>query len=304
VTGGLSYAVGLPTVGEFGDPGALVELAGAAEAAGWDGVFFWDHLLYREPGWPVANSTVVAGAAAAITTRIRLGVLINAVARRRPAQLAAETATLDALSGGRAVFGAGLGSYPDEWTRFGADADPRTRADLLDESLAVIDALWSGTEVRHHGARLTVDGARMPLTPVQRTPAQPAPGQPPRPAQAQEVQAPRPRVPVWIGGRWPARRPFRRAARWDGVMPTHRDYGSGETMPPATLAEVLRYVAEHRDPAAAPIDVVLEGRTDPGDTTTVAPYAAAGLTWWVEACGWWRGGLAAARARVAAGPPR
>jgi alkanesulfonate monooxygenase SsuD/methylene tetrahydromethanopterin reductase-like flavin-dependent oxidoreductase (luciferase family) len=281
VTGDVSYAVGLPTVGEFGDPGALVELAGLAEEAGWDGVFFWDHLLYSQPGWPVANSTVVAGAAAATTSRVRLGVLMNAVARRRPAQLAAETATLDALSGGRAVFGASLGSYPDEWTRLGEDGDPRTRADLLDEGLAVIDALWSGTDVQHRGARLTVDGVRMPLTPMQR-----------------------PRVPVWIGGRWPARRPFRRAARWDGVMPTHQDHGLGETMPPATLAEVLRYVAEHRDPAAGPIDVALEGRTDAGDTGTVPPYAAAGLTWWIEACGWWRGGRAAARERVAAGPPR
>lgn len=284
---GVSYAVGLPTVGEFGDPGALVELAGAAEAAGWDGVFFWDHLLYREPDWPVVNSTVIAGAAAAVTSRIRLGVLINVVARRRPAQLAAETATLDALSGGRAVFGAGLGSYPEEWTRFGEDGDLHVRADLLDEGLTVIDALWTGADVHHHGPRLTVDGARMPLTPVQRT-----------------ATTGRPRVPIWVGGRWPARRPFRRAARWDGVMPTHSDYGLGETMPPATLAEVLRYVAEHRDPAAAPIDVVLEGRTEPGDTTTVPPYAAAGLTWWIEACGWWRGGLAAARARVSAGPPR
>jgi alkanesulfonate monooxygenase SsuD/methylene tetrahydromethanopterin reductase-like flavin-dependent oxidoreductase (luciferase family) len=280
LTGGISYAVGLPTVAEFGDPGLLVELAAAAEEAGWDGVFFWDHLLWRDPAAPVANSTVVAGAAAAVTSRVRLGILMNAVARRRPAQLAAETATLDVLSGGRAVFGASLGSYPDEWTRLGEDGGARARADLLDEGLAVIEALWAGTEVAHRGPAYTVDGVRMPLAPVQR-----------------------PRVPVWIGGSWPARRPFRRAARWDGVMPTHRDYGSGQTMPADTLAEVLRYVTEHRDPAAGPIDVILEGRTEPGDTTTVPPYAEAGLTWWIEACGWWRGGAAAARERVAAGPP-
>jgi alkanesulfonate monooxygenase SsuD/methylene tetrahydromethanopterin reductase-like flavin-dependent oxidoreductase (luciferase family) len=277
----VSFAVGLPTMGQFGDPALLVDLAGAAERAGWDGVFFWDHLLYREPDWPVANSTVVVAAAAASTSRVRLGVLMNAVARRRAAQLAAETATLDVLSGGRMVFGASLGSYPDEWTRLGEDADPRTRADRLDESLQVIDALWSGTEVHHRGPHLTVDGVRMALTPVQR-----------------------PRVPVWIGGSWPARRPFRRAAHWDGVMPTHRDHGLGQTMPPAALAEVVEYVAGHRDPAAAPIDVVLEGRTDPGGSATVAPYAAVGLTWWIEAFGWWRGDLAATRARVAAGPPR
>jgi alkanesulfonate monooxygenase SsuD/methylene tetrahydromethanopterin reductase-like flavin-dependent oxidoreductase (luciferase family) len=268
-------------MGEFGDPVALVDLARAADAAGWDGVFFWDHLLWRDPSWPVANPTVVTAAAAAVTGRVRLGVMVNAVARRRPAQLAAETATLDVLSGGRAVFGAALGSYPDEWSRFGEDADPRARADLMDESLTVIDALWSGTPVTHRGERLTVDGVQMSLTPVQR-----------------------PRVPVWIGGSWPSRRPFRRAARWDGVMPTHRDYGSGQTMPPATLAEVLAYVGEHREPAAAPIDVALEGRTEPGDTATVAGYAEVGLTWWIEAFGWWRGGLATARSRIAAGPPR
>jgi alkanesulfonate monooxygenase SsuD/methylene tetrahydromethanopterin reductase-like flavin-dependent oxidoreductase (luciferase family) len=268
-------------MGEFGDPVALVELARAADAAGWDGVFFWDHLLWRDPSWPVANSTVVTAAAAAVTSRVRLGVMVHAVSRRRPAQLAAETATLDVLSGGRAVFGAALGSYPDEWSRFGADADPRARADLMDESLTVIDALWSGHPVTHRGELLTVDDVQMSLTPVQR-----------------------PRVPVWVGGSWPSRRPFRRAARWDGVMPTHRDYGSGQTMPPATLAEVLAYVGEHRDPTAAPIDVALEGRTEPDDTATVPAYAEVGLTWWIEALGWWRGGLAAARSRIAAGPPR
>jgi alkanesulfonate monooxygenase SsuD/methylene tetrahydromethanopterin reductase-like flavin-dependent oxidoreductase (luciferase family) len=275
------FAVGLPTVGQFGAPGELVELAVAAEEAGWDGVFLWDHLLFREPDWPVANSTAVLGAVAAVTSRVRLGVLMNAVARRRPAQLAAETATLDVLSGGRLVFGASLGSYPDEWSRLGEDPDPRVRADRLDEGLAVIDALWSGQDVHYGGRYLTVDGARMPLRPVQR-----------------------PRVPVWVGGAWPARRPFRRAAQWDGVMPIHRDFGSGQTMPAATLAEVVGYVSEHRDPAAAPIDVALEGRTDPGDTDTVAPYAAAGLTWWIEAFGWWRGDLTATRARITAGPPR
>ena len=282
---GVSYAVGLPTLGEFGDPGALVGLARAADEAGWDAVFFWDHLLYRERDWPVANSTVVVGAAAAVTSRVRLGIMVNAVARRRPAQLAAETATLDALSGGRAVFGAALGSYPDEWSRLGEDADPGARAAKLDAGLEIIDALWTGEEVRYAGAGLTVDGVRMPLTPVQRT------------------AAGRPRVPVWVGGSWPARRPFRRAARWDGVMPTHRDYGLGQTMPPATLAEVLAYVGEHRDPAAPPIDVALEGRTEPGGTDPVPEYAAVGLTWWIEAFGWWRGGPGAAAARIAQGPP-
>jgi alkanesulfonate monooxygenase SsuD/methylene tetrahydromethanopterin reductase-like flavin-dependent oxidoreductase (luciferase family) len=275
----MRFGVGLPTVGEFGDPAALVDLAVAADQAGWDGVFFWDHLLSAEPGWPVANSTVVLAAAAARTTRVRLGVLVNCVARRRPAQLAAETASLDALSGGRVVFGASIGSYEDEWTRFGADGSAATRAAILDESLDVIDRLWSGESVDHSGPHLRVDGVTMPLRPVQR-----------------------PRVPIWIGGRWPARAPFRRAARWDGVMPTHRDHGLGETMPPADLAAIVAYVQEHRAATAAPLDVILEGRTEPGSPVPAA-YQQAGLTWWIEAQGWWRGNLQAAHTRIAAGPP-
>ncbi len=275
----MKYAVGLPNVGTFGDPRLLVDLAVGAEAAGWDAVFVWDHLLYREPGWPVANPTAVVAAIAARTERIRLGVMVNAVARRHPGQLAAESATIDALSGGRLVFGAALGSYTDEWTRFGDDADPRLRADRLDEGLAAITALWSGETTTFDGDHVHVDAVRMPLTPVQR-----------------------PRVPVWCGGSWPAKRPFRRAARWDGVMPTHREYGLGKTMPPSELAAIVTYVHEHRDPAAGPIDVVLEGSTEAGAAVPDG-YAEAGLTWWIEAFGWWRGDPDSTRARIAAGPP-
>jgi alkanesulfonate monooxygenase SsuD/methylene tetrahydromethanopterin reductase-like flavin-dependent oxidoreductase (luciferase family) len=144
------------------------------------------------------------------------------------------------LSGGRLVVGAGLGSYPAEWTAFGRDGDARVRADQLDEGLAAIAALWTGEPVKLAGDHVTVDGARMPLTPVQR-----------------------PRPPIWCGGRWPHRRPFRRAAQWDGVMPVHRDYGLGETMPPDELAAIVAYVTAHRDPARGPFDVAVEGSTEP-----------------------------------------
>jgi alkanesulfonate monooxygenase SsuD/methylene tetrahydromethanopterin reductase-like flavin-dependent oxidoreductase (luciferase family) len=121
----------------------------------------------------------------------------------------------------------------------------------------------------------------------------------PRPVQ-------QPRIPVWTGGRWPNRAPFRRAARWDGVMPTHRDYGLGETMPPDELRAVLRYTREQRS-TAGPFDVALEGRTDgtapDRGARHVAPYLNAGLTWWIEALGWWRGAPADAMTRVRHGPP-
>lgn len=220
----------------------------------------------------------------ATTERIRLGVLVCGLARRRPWKVARETASLDLLSGGRLVFGAGLGSHPGEYEDFGEDPDPRVRAERLDEGLAIIDALWSGEPLEHRGQHHSVStGAFLP-----------------RPVQ-------RPRIPVWIAGRWPARRPFRRAARWDGVFPTHREIGHNETMMAAQLGEIVEYTRAHRD-GDRPLDVVLEGQTpghDPRlDLELVETYRAAGLTWWIEKLGWFRAPPAQARARIDAGPPR
>jgi alkanesulfonate monooxygenase SsuD/methylene tetrahydromethanopterin reductase-like flavin-dependent oxidoreductase (luciferase family) len=275
-------AVGVPNLGPFGDPLLLAELAVAAEDHGWDGFFLWDHLVWRESAWPAADPVVTMSAIAARTARIRIGILVNGLPRRRAGKVARESVTLDLLSGGRLVMGAGLGS-PRDYTAFGEDQDPKLRAARLDESLQVIDALWSGQPVTFRGEHLTVDGVTMLPRPLQQ-----------------------PRIPVWCGGRWPSKAPFRRAARWDGVMPIHADYGSGETMPPAELREVIRYTLAHRI-TGEPFDVALEGRTDGEDpghgARHVATYAQAGLTWWVEALGWWRGTPADAMTRVRQGPP-
>ena len=167
---------------ELADPGYLADLAARAEAAGWDGVFLWDHVAYREPVRAVLDPWVALAAIATATERIRLGPLITPPARRRIHKLARETATLDLLSGGRLIFGAGLGSdNSGEFSHFGEEADPRARAALLDDGLARLAAYWDG-------------------------------GFEPRPMQ-------RPRIPVWLASRWPNRRPVRRAARWDGLFP-------------------------------------------------------------------------------------
>ncbi len=283
MAGELRCAVGVPNVGPFGDPVLLTELAVAAEEHGWDGFFVWDHLLYRDPRWDVADPVVVTAAVAARTARIRIGILVNVLARRRVGKVARESVTLDVLSGGRLIVGAGLGSLPAEFTAFGESGQARERAARLDESLRMLDALWSGQPVTIHGEYLTAEDVTMLPCPVQR-----------------------PRIPIWCGGRWPARAPFRRAARWDGVMPTHAGYGLGETMPPEELRAAVQYTREHRT-SAGPLDVALEGRTDgtaPGrGAGQVAPYLEAGLTWWIEALGWWRGGPLDAMTRVRQGPP-
>ena len=278
----LRFAVGVPNLGEYADPSLLVELGREAEDAGWDGFFVWDHLAYDGRA-PVVDSWMVMPALAAATERIRIGVLVLALARRRPWLLAREAVAIDLLSGGRLVFGAGLGSRPaEEFTAFGEDPDARVRADRLDEGLEIVTGLW-------RGERFEFQGRHYQVAP---TVFRPVPAQSPRP-------------PVWVAGCWPARRPFRRAARWDGVFPTHRDVGHTELIPPAVLGEIAAYTLAHRQ-GDGPFDVVVEGVT-PGDPSAaarvVAPYAGAGLTWWVEKCGWFRGPLDEMRARISRGPP-
>jgi alkanesulfonate monooxygenase SsuD/methylene tetrahydromethanopterin reductase-like flavin-dependent oxidoreductase (luciferase family) len=207
--------------------------------------------------------------------------MVVALPRQHPWEVAKRAATIDRLSGGRLVIGAGLGSIPQDHRVFGDDIDVAGRAARLDEALAVVTGLWSGEPFAFEGEHFHVDAPPMLPVPVQQ-----------------------PRIPIWIGGGWPHRRPFRRAARFDGVMPVHSDYGKGTTMPPEELARAVEFVASLRE-SSAPFDVAIEGatRVKADDVRRVARYADAGATWWVEALGWWRGDAAVAFARVAAGPP-
>src|SRR6266481_8290639 len=131
MTGEPHCAVGVPNVGPFGDPLLLVELAVAAEEHGWDGFFVWDHLLYHDQHWDVADPVVVIAAVAARTARIRIGILVNVLARRRVGKVAREAVTLDHLSHGRLVFGAGLGARAEEFTAFGEPGEAKERAARL-----------------------------------------------------------------------------------------------------------------------------------------------------------------------------
>ena len=273
----LRYAVGLPTVGEFGDPKLLRELSILAEASGWDGVYLWDHVLYDEPSWSVANPTVAAAAIASATSRIRL-IIACALARRRVQIVARETATLDALSDGRLTLVTPIGAMEIEYSGFGEAADLRSRATTLDRQLADLVSLWSGKPT----------SMAYGLEPVQMLPT--------------PVQSPH--IPIWIGGRWPNKAPLRRAARFNGAMPTFVNQSS-RVVSVAEVSEVTRYLAAHRvGQTLAGFDLALEGFTEPETAAeVVSAYQGTGLTWWIEAMGWWRGGVAAARKRIAAGIP-
>ena len=126
------------------DPAWLVRLGIDAERAGFDGYFLWDHLTHSDVGQgpPVVDPWQVLALVAAGTSRIRLGPLITPVPRRRPWKLAKEVTTPDLLSGGRVIFGVGLGSpVQGEYGLFGEPTGARERAELLDEGLDVLAGL-------------------------------------------------------------------------------------------------------------------------------------------------------------------
>lgn len=279
----LRFAVNLPNLGEYADPRTIAALAREAEDAGWDAFFVWDTMGYPDPEVPLTDPWIAIAAAAAATSRVRVGVMVTALSRRRPWKVARETVAMDLLSNGRFSLGVGLGhEIQADFGAFGDETDPRGRADRLDEGLEILTGLWTGEPVAFSGKHYTVN------------------------AQFKPVPLQKPRIPIWVAGTWPNRRPFRRAARFDGVFPTRVGVGHLEMMPPDELAEIVRYVAEHRT-TDAPFDVIYEGQTllgDPAaDREKVAAYRAAGLTWWVEKLGWFRGGIDDIRARIAHGPP-
>lgn len=279
----MRFAVGLPNLREYADPRLIASLARDAEGSGWDALFLWDHLADPD-GAPATDPWIAIAAAAMVTTTLRVGVMVTPLARRRPWKVAREAVAMDVLSDGRFHIGVGLGAHPDaEFGAFGEDVDGRTRADRLDEGLDILTGLWSGEPIVHEGTHYTVRSQFLP-TPLQQ-----------------------PGIPIWVAGTWPNKRPFRRAARFDGVFPTRVGVGHTEMMEPADLAEIVAYVAAHRESDAA-FDVVYEGQTwaiDPSaDRARVASYADAGLTWWVEKLGWFRGTLDDVRGRIRSGPPR
>src|ERR671933_2061014 len=139
----MRYGIVTSNLGEYADPHVAVDLARAAEAAGWEAFFVWDHLGFVR-GVSSGDPWVILSAVAASTTHLKLGLAVTPLARRRPQVLANAMASLDLLSGGRTIFGAGLGGEPEEFTAFGEPGDPKQRAAMLDEGLRIVDGLWSG----------------------------------------------------------------------------------------------------------------------------------------------------------------
>jgi alkanesulfonate monooxygenase SsuD/methylene tetrahydromethanopterin reductase-like flavin-dependent oxidoreductase (luciferase family) len=261
--------------GELADVRALAAVAADAEAGGWEGIFLWDHVMTRG-GLDIADPWIALTAVALATERMRLGAMVTPLARRRPWDVARQVAVLDGLSGGRMVFGAGLGGDSrGELSAFGEERDPRARAALLDAALELIMELWRGEPVTAGGPAFALQQAQVLPTPVQT-----------------------PRPPTWLGCVWPHRRPLVRAARYDGVFPvSHHGPLTGDD-----LRQLMGVIAAHRPPHAGPFDLVVTGH-ERADAERLAELASAGTTWWLQGFGE-TPRLADVQAAVAAGPPQ
>jgi hypothetical protein len=274
----------------FGDARDIARYATSAEQAGWDAVFI------AEGVWGI-DAWVALTAAAMQTERIGLGTLLTAVSRVKPWDLASRVGTLDRLSGGRAILGAGLGALHDGWLAFERDEGRHTRVELLEECLAIYAGLMHGQPFSYAGKHYQVQPTTfgVPDPPVQQ-----------------------PHPPVWLVGAWVPGRASQpslaRAARWDGLLPqVVGDTGRAKADTPDELAGIVSQVVALRTDAGLPTDgydVVLEADSYGGFRTMASTdpevWARAGATWWVES--WWdlsraTGGEEVLLQRIAAGPP-
>ena len=251
------FGLYLPPFGPFGDPSVLVELAVRAEAAGWDGVFLWDHVV-AGGGLPLADPWVSLGAMAQATQRVRLGTMVTPLPRRRPWVVARHAAALSRLSGGRFILGVGLGSDESgDFSRFGEAGQPAVRAAMLDEGLEVLRAVWAGRAQQLSGTYYQVD-------------------------LDESVPEPFP-IPIWVASSTGSGRVARRAAGCDGLFPNPE----GRWLDAEGVAEALGAVRAAGLPADRSFDVAVPGNAShawpeqqpPVDFTALAE---AGMTWWME----------------------
>lgn len=262
----------------------VADLAAEAEAAGWDAAFYWDGINIQD--MPMYDPWVTMAAMALRTQRVRLGAIVSPLSRRRPWKLARETVSLDHLSGGRLIVPVGLGALDDGgFGKVGEPTDRKTRAELLDESLAILTGLWSGEPFQYDGKHYHLDTMTFLPKPVQS-----------------------PRIPIWVVAMWPSERSMQRALRYDGLLPNVRGAdGAPRDVTPDDIREMAAYVAERRN-QSTPFDIVMEGET-PGDdpaqaAAIVRPFAEAGATWWNESRWGAMSDVELVRTRIQQGPPR
>ncbi len=132
-----------------GEPRWWLESAKRLDAAGYQGVWAWDHFVGQgDRTVPVTESWTILAMAAAATEQVTVGPFVLNVMNRHPAVVARMASTLQIASGGRLVLGLGIGGAPKEHAAYGIDfPEAPERVARLEEAVAVIRSLWTGGPV-------------------------------------------------------------------------------------------------------------------------------------------------------------
>src|SRR3954451_12534662 len=156
---GLPIGVTIRTI--RGEPRWWLESAKRLDAAGYQGVWAWDHFVGQgDRTVPVTECWTILSMAAGATDRIMVGPFVVNVMNRHPAVLARMASTLQIASGGRLVLGVGISGAPREPAAHRIDfPEPPERVARLEEAVAVIRELWTGGPVTRSSAYYPLEGA-------------------------------------------------------------------------------------------------------------------------------------------------
>ncbi len=154
-------------------------MAKLAEKAGWDGFFLWDHIyahIMKETN--VLDPWTILIAIASHMKKIRIGTTVTPLSRMQPWEVAKKTATIDQLSNGCLILGVGFGADPKEdFIPFGVEDDAKIRGEMLDESIEILQGLWSGEKFSFNGKHFHINDRQFLFKTIQQ-----------------------PRIPIWVGG--------------------------------------------------------------------------------------------------------
>ncbi|MFX1283026.1 MAG: LLM class flavin-dependent oxidoreductase [Promethearchaeota archaeon] len=274
----VKFGVYIANHGVFTDPQDYLELSILAEESNWDGFFIWDHMhLNKDSANPILDPWITLAGIATKTKELRIGTTVTALARRRPWKVARETVSLDRLSNGRLILGIGLG-VDTEFRDFGEDDDPQVRGKKLDEGLDILTGLWTGEPFSYQGQFFQINEVKFIPKPVQKP------------------------IPIWVGGTWPNKKPFRRAAKFNGIFPIRE--GFEEPLWTDDIKEIIKYIKLHRK-TSEPFDVIHPVVTSAKkeENQWIYDYIDAGVTWIVECIYPGRGSSKNIQQIVRNGPP-
>ena len=279
----MKYAIYTPNFGNYKNPLDLAEVAKEAEKARWDGFFLWDHLVFMEGlDVPVLDPWIALSAIAMKTEKIKIGPLITPISRRRPWKLAREILSLDHLSNGRLILGVGLGAPEYDFVTFGEDFDNSIRAKKLDEGLDILLGLLSGKDFSYEGEYYQIRNVKFLPAPVNN------------------------KIPIWVAGTWPNKKPFIRASKFDGVFPIHANWSQELTS--GEVKQIINLISKNK-PISNNYDIVITGNTpsDPSEgIKIIKPFKEVGVTWWCENISLFRFKNSAEKMleRIRQGPPK